>query len=311
MKLYSHDTEDPCGTITIPIVASRDQMTSHRVTSKVRALTIVNPTSPESAEEMQQSAVMRHPSFYFEDQLVTFKVENRLFRVHRYFFIRESAIFRDMFLLPSGATREVDGMSDERPVVLPGVTIEEFENLLKFFYFGMMSDRPTDNHSNNAYWIDILSIATRFMFEEVRARAIQRIWFSLTLSIDPVDRLALGLKYNVPRYYLVQSYSQLIRRDEPLTDEEARKLGADTTARLAKARELLRETVYKKQLVEASELQTLGRGVRGTGRYLGRGVGRGVSVVVHSTHTVQEEISIRTVEVSEIIDDVWPETGNS
>lgn len=41
-----------------------------------------------------------------------------------------------MFRLPSAANVEVDGSSDEKPLVLPDVTVREFEALLHFFYQG-------------------------------------------------------------------------------------------------------------------------------------------------------------------------------
>ena len=41
-----------------------------------------------------------------------------------------------MFCLPSGGDVEVDGCSDEKPLVLLDVTVQEFEALLRFFYEG-------------------------------------------------------------------------------------------------------------------------------------------------------------------------------
>lgn len=56
-------------------------------------------------------------------------MEDCLFRVPREPLEAESTVFRDMFLLPQGET--VEGLTDANPVVLPGVSKEDFEQLLK------------------------------------------------------------------------------------------------------------------------------------------------------------------------------------
>jgi hypothetical protein len=61
-------------------------------------------------------------------------VENDLFRVHRYFFIRESVVFRDMFSLPTGSETFTEGQSDDRPIVLQDVKSADFEGLVWMFY---------------------------------------------------------------------------------------------------------------------------------------------------------------------------------
>ena len=62
------------------------------------------------------------------------QVENTLFRVHRYFFARDSAWFRDKlpYPLPPGETTK--GSSDNLPLVLEGITKTEFERFLWVFY---------------------------------------------------------------------------------------------------------------------------------------------------------------------------------
>ena len=53
--------------------------------------------------------------------------------------------------------------------------------------------------------------------------------------------MVLGVKHSVDSW-LVPAYSDICERTDPLTDQEAEKLGAITTARLARARELLRKS---------------------------------------------------------------------
>ena len=63
------------------------------------------------------------------------QVENQLFKVHRHFLIRESPVFQWMFACPPRQDGP-DGVSDQRPIPLPGVLSREFEALLDFFYRG-------------------------------------------------------------------------------------------------------------------------------------------------------------------------------
>jgi BTB/POZ domain len=64
--------------------------------------------------------------------LILAKVDNCLFKVHRYFFIRDSDVFRDMFSVPPASTEE--GTSDRHPIVLEQVKATDFEHLLWVYY---------------------------------------------------------------------------------------------------------------------------------------------------------------------------------
>lgn len=46
----------------------------------------------------------------------------------------ESEVFKTMFEIPQGGTG-AEGETDESPIVLPSVSVQEMEALLKFFYF--------------------------------------------------------------------------------------------------------------------------------------------------------------------------------
>ena len=64
-------------------------------------------------------------------------MENDLFCIHRHFFIRESVVFRDMLLFPSGSETFTEGQSDDRPIVLQNVKSIDFERLIWIFYNGL------------------------------------------------------------------------------------------------------------------------------------------------------------------------------
>ena len=97
-----------------------------------------------------------------------------------------------------------------------------------------METRPVDQ------WVSLLSISTRFQLDRIRRRAISEIEGQQS-QIHAVDRVVLAVQYSVDPW-LTPAYCDLCERAEPLTDQEAEKLGVVTTARLARARELLRKS---------------------------------------------------------------------
>lgn len=79
--------------------------------------------------------VSRHR--YFECMQVIIRgfnlqVEDCYFKVHRYFFQRDSDVFRGMFECPPG-NAELEGRTKETAIFLPGVTKFEMTALLRFF----------------------------------------------------------------------------------------------------------------------------------------------------------------------------------
>jgi hypothetical protein len=66
--------------------------------------------------------------------MIYLQVENILFRVHRYFFTRDSAFFRDKLPHPPPPGEFTKGSSDGNPFVLEDTLRIDFERLLWVFY---------------------------------------------------------------------------------------------------------------------------------------------------------------------------------
>jgi len=62
------------------------------------------------------------------------QVEDWLFCVPRFEFVKSSEVFADMFLLPSGPGANTEGRDKDHPIVLEGYKKEEFSCLLKVMY---------------------------------------------------------------------------------------------------------------------------------------------------------------------------------
>ncbi|KAF8888853.1 hypothetical protein BD779DRAFT_434849 [Infundibulicybe gibba] len=142
-----------------------------------------------------------------------------------------------MFACPPAQSTQPEGTCDDRPIELAGVSCSEFESLLNFFYNGMYYSQVSRRPGKDEL-ILLLSISSRYDFEEVRRHAIH--WMGLLEPpIDSVQRLHLANKFDV-REWLAKAYRDICQRDAPLTEAEALKIGLKNTVLIAQAREKIR-----------------------------------------------------------------------
>ena len=86
------------------------------------------------------------------------------------------------------------------------------------------------------HWINLLSISTKYQLDLIRPIAIKGIDIHRP-GIDPVEKNVLGARYNIKEWE-ASSFEILCQRPEPLTDEEAKKLGAVLVAKIFRKREI-------------------------------------------------------------------------
>ncbi|GAW10130.1 hypothetical protein LENED_012365 [Lentinula edodes] len=150
--------------------------------------------------------------YYMPGGDLYFQAENSLFKVHRYFFDRESPKFQDMLSRPPPTGQAAYG-SLNNPVVLD-VTSEEFQQLLWVFYNPVY----TYEEAKLEDWACILSLACHYKFPEI----------------------SLYQEYKVDEDLLIPLYAQLCARDRTLSLLETHKLGYETAVMVFQAREHLR-----------------------------------------------------------------------
>ncbi|KAJ7736895.1 hypothetical protein B0H16DRAFT_1326413, partial [Mycena metata] len=159
--------------------------------------------------------------------------ENKLFRVHRYFFERESKFFKEQLAVPAtpGAARM--GTADDSAILLDNVRSADFAKLLWVFYNPKYSlyDATVED------WSTILELAHRWEFGEVKNLAIRELE---KLAIPDIDRIILYHRFAVDELFLVPRYAALCERPELLTVEEGTRLGMATVIALSRARECAR-----------------------------------------------------------------------
>ncbi|KAI5830104.1 hypothetical protein K523DRAFT_363036 [Schizophyllum commune Tattone D] len=138
--------------------------------------------------------------------------------------------------LRNEATQE--GSHDDRPLVLDGVKSSDFEHLLWFFYESAYRWSGIVDPALTERWESILLLSEKFGMKQAAKVACYALGRAGVLS--DVHKIALCVKHGLGKDWVVDELKRTVSRDEPLTQEEGRDLGSDTTILLAAAREALR-----------------------------------------------------------------------
>ncbi|KAL1678990.1 hypothetical protein EV122DRAFT_174770, partial [Schizophyllum commune] len=174
----------------------------------------------------------RYDEYYLPGGDLYFLVDRNHFRVHRYFYERESEFFRKILGAPSTPGAERLGTA-ENALVIDNVSARDFAKFNWVFYNPKYSiyEAPAED------WQAILGLAHRWGFREVHALAVRELE---KLELPHIDRIVTYQQYEVNRQLLIPSYAALTEREEPLTVEEGMLMGIETAMTIARARELTR-----------------------------------------------------------------------
>ncbi|KAH8110468.1 hypothetical protein DFH11DRAFT_1465469, partial [Phellopilus nigrolimitatus] len=151
-----------------------------------------------------------HEYFAFDDGNVTFLVEQTLFTVHRYFFLRDSPVLSSMFALLQQSGEKRGTKTD--PIVLQGTKSQDFERFLKLLYPPKIGE---DSLASFDEWASVLHVADVYDFSDAKELAILKL-----AELAPcVPRLALGRRYHV-RLLIHTALRDICNREAPLSTEE-------------------------------------------------------------------------------------------
>jgi len=165
---------------------------------------------------------------YFRDDMAVFEIEGITFRVPKCLFEPGPGKFKPLLF-------EEGKDSSEDAIPLPDLTADEFRALIDFFlpYRCINRKEPSLQH-----WINLLSISTKYQLDSIRLVAIKGI-NTYSPEIDPVEKYALAKKYAVEEWE-GSSFKILCQRPDPLTVEEATKLGVVVATEVFRERERIR-----------------------------------------------------------------------
>jgi len=211
--------------------------------------------TPDGSCQQSDDSFTQHHKYFFKDGNVTFLVDGFLYRVHQYFFSRDSTYFSTRF-----ARLEVRGYEVSSTIVsLGNVECKDFEAFLSVLY-----PENFDEHDlSYEQWRSVLHLSALWGFDSLRSLALK--------SIDPptaYDRLLLARTYSVD-HWITSALTALCKRAAPLSLDEAREMTVEDLVLVATVREHIRNGTIQfgvssseiSRRVEAMQAGTLGPAV--------------------------------------------------
>ncbi|KJA28715.1 hypothetical protein HYPSUDRAFT_50910 [Hypholoma sublateritium FD-334 SS-4] len=182
----------------------------------------------------QSKPYERNREFFLPGGDLYLLVDNVVFRIHGYFFERDSAKFRAKLgaHIPPNQTRP--GSSESNPIAIKNTSPAEFSKFLWIFYNKKYSDYST---ATTADWTAILKIACENDFLEVQHCAIRGLQ---ACDLTTVQRIAIYEMYRADKRYIVPLYVEMAMREQSPTRDEEDLLGDKTTLLIFRLREHLR-----------------------------------------------------------------------
>jgi len=166
------------------------------------------------------SKIINHPQYFMPNGDAEFLTQSVLFKVHRYFFERESKFFKDTF---------AEGDSDSKPYTLD-VSAEDFAHFLWVFYD---EDYEYDNQPLER-WLVIVRLASRWGFHKMRKLAVRQLE---KMELEPIDKIKIYSDFKIESQLLLPSYASLAKSPTLPSFNDARKLDIETILKLTMVRE--------------------------------------------------------------------------
>ncbi|KAL5533632.1 hypothetical protein ACEPAG_92 [Sanghuangporus baumii] len=244
-KTGSESSYTPAG----PCTETTDGVSSAGISDNVQAKATetglsdreTSTTRKEIEEDIDTKSETWKKDDMFFFSLVSFRVEDRLFRVPKGPFENQSEHFRKLFAnVPTRAGMKLARDIDE-PIFLPGIEKNAFQNLLRLLF-----PPPTTSCFNGPIfltreqWIKVLDLAQTWGFAGISTLAIKNLELAL---FREVEKLELALKYQIEQWY-ADAYFALAKRPQPLSVDEGRRLGLELSLKMAGVRE--RNLAYMK-----------------------------------------------------------------
>jgi len=168
-----------------------------------------SPTSP--------IPIRNHESYWLET--VVMQVQDCLFQVPKIYFANNAEFFAPAF-----------AAGNKAPLKLKGISIAEFNSLLKLFY-PLSLEGPQLSVEE---WEHVLKLSTKWRMIEVRRISIKH----LALILGPIDRVPLARSYGVSEW-LLSAYVELAEQKKGVSFAVGTALGMEAAMNLCRVREML------------------------------------------------------------------------
>ncbi|CAE6492413.1 unnamed protein product [Rhizoctonia solani] len=180
-----------------------------------------------------QETIIKHPKFFFDNTLVVIQIENVQFNVHKYQLLK-SETFADMFKIAeeSGGDSEelAEGSSSEKPIIMEGVSVADFESLLTVLYANYFSTHQPEPTASLI--IPAFRLANMWNFKELRD-------YLMPLAeqvLNDASKIAFAREFHVQQW-IVPAFVRLCHREEALDTDEAKMIGLEGVLLISRIRE--------------------------------------------------------------------------
>ncbi|CAL1703063.1 unnamed protein product [Somion occarium] len=127
-----------------------------------------------------------------------------------------------------------EGLSDQNPIRLDGISSKDFRALLKYMFPQVIDPSADSRNLLTEEWISILKLSTMWNMVDHRKSSIQNL--RMRFDYDPVTRVVLAQSHGIDEW-LLPAYLQPAHRKEPLSALESSRLGYETAFKIVEARE--------------------------------------------------------------------------
>ncbi|KAF5322023.1 hypothetical protein D9619_002127 [Psilocybe cf. subviscida] len=142
---------------------------------------------------------------YWNFRSVVFQVENTLFSVLKHGFIEPGTPFETMFSLPPEDLKNVEGSSDDNPIILEDTTVDDFVAFLR----ETSGVEKVDSHND---WMGVLRLSHKWGFIQMRTSAIKGLTPHVTKMAEH-DKISLGSTFLVREWFREGLVDIVTKRD--------------------------------------------------------------------------------------------------
>ncbi|KAF6745180.1 hypothetical protein DFP72DRAFT_53997 [Ephemerocybe angulata] len=132
------------------------------------------------------------------DASTSSSLPSRIYRIPKSVLEEWSQTFKDMFGIPQGES--VEGSSDGNPIILPGCTIAEFEDLMKVLLTPTYVSSIKPFTLSEDQWIGVLKLSTMWDMSVVRKHVIATL-SPMIQKHTAIEQVVLGKQFKVAAWF--------------------------------------------------------------------------------------------------------------
>ncbi|KAJ7872821.1 hypothetical protein B0H14DRAFT_3438659 [Mycena olivaceomarginata] len=200
--------------------------------------TTEQPTGNENKSTLagkNMSPWTRSADFWYSDAQMVIRVDTVLYKIHIGILLQISEVMNAIFTIPDGKalddpTREG---TEQLPVLLSGITTEEFDDFLGGFVYPMQRSNISDENKERVF-TNLLKLSDLYIIEAGKAHAKKNLD---DIYLSPARRLELACRYGIDDWVEPAVKWILNHPFKDLTPDDLSRIGLQVFAILVKGKE--------------------------------------------------------------------------